>query len=154
MLTTHSAAVGQHQGTTWCANPQTLWNCWFKKFKSEVLYWQPAMHPTHPHKIRRELGCRKGERSSRKKDLMGGNVSCWGWRKVEELRRYILFPVRQKCRGDYRVSKRVSSLSAGCGVNVSSFIHMAGSKRRKKALLLTLLEVYLEQGLLGWFWQK
>lgn len=37
--------------------------------------------------------------------------------------------------------------------DVSSSIHMAGGKRRKKALLLTLLEVYVEQRLLGWFWQ-
>ena len=84
---------------------------------------------------------------------MRGNVSRWGWRKGEELRRCILFPVQWKCGGDCQVSKRVSSLSAECGVNVSSFIHMAGSERRKKALLLISLEVYVEQGLLGWFWQ-
>ncbi len=38
-------------------------------------------------------------------------------------------------------------------MDVSSFMHMAGSKRRKKALLLTLLEICVDQGLLGWFWQ-
>lgn len=38
-------------------------------------------------------------------------------------------------------------------MDVSSFIHMAPSKRRKKALVLTLFEVYVEQGPLGLFWQ-
>ena len=34
-------------------------------------------------------------------------------------------------------------------MDVSSFIHMAGSERRKRALVLTLFEVYVERALLG-----
>lgn len=37
-------------------------------------------------------------------------------------------------------------------VDVSSFLHMAGSRRRKEAFLLVSLQVYVEDRHLGWLW--
>lgn len=106
------------------------------------------MQASHPH-MWQEV-----KQGRRKKDSqMGRNVSWWGWR-VRSWKGVFYFLSNKSAES---IAKSQSEWAhrrlSVAWTDVSSFIHTAGSKRRKKALLLTLSQVSVEQGLLGWFWQ-